>query len=688
MRLPRAFSGVSSKARVFVAVVATSTAIAIPAWAGPWTSSASSAGAISTAAIDDFKAPDSSCSWNNLSVDVKWTAAARTPDSNIITTLTSSTGVVAATGTAAGNATSYTTTAYANGASQMYSHYFKTGAQKGTNWLTSQSPAMPIIGCDRWVNSWAGNGNAGTTGLAAGTPWATGSFNSPSQIFRGGGVAYMADTGTNSLVSLDYDTGKMTTYAGVGSTTGGYLNHGSNKNLAKFRAPQGIWASSPSSVVGDTGNNVVRQINGSVVTTLAGPAPNGNGDPAASGFADGTGTAALFSGPTSIVFQQQNSTADVFVSDTGNNAIRSISQTTVGQTLTLAGNGSAGYADGTGPVNKTGIGGTARFNSPHGLATMNNSNVIFVADTNNNAIRRVDVTGTTASVTTIAGLGPSSPGTTDGNATIAKFNKPEGLSVDSAGNIYVADTGNSRIRIIPKNSDGTYTTVYTLAGTDSGNFGDGGGSGRLAKFDHPRSLAIDNGTGANLRSTFSNVFVVDTGNNRIRELGRVPAAAAVAPYGVFTTETPANLVSNDSATYELGMRFKSSAAGFVTGLRYYSAANQVSGTPIAHLWASGNTTALATMTMPAFNGTTGWKTVYFNSPIALTVGADYVVSYYDPGGQYPYTAHGFDTAATNGALTAPIGAGVFNSSAGGSGAYPNNSFNNNNYFIDPVFQPS
>jgi streptogramin lyase len=156
------------------------------------------------------------------------------------------------------------------------------------------------------------------------------------------------------------------------------------------------------------------------------------------GFADGAGAAARFDSPSAIAIGQDGA---IYVADTGNHAIRRVSPD--GAVTTLAGDGSAGLADG--------IGARARFNGPIGVAVDPHGRVI-VADTYNDRIRAIAPDGT---VTTIAG-GPR-PGADDDGEMLARFDTPCGVAVDRAGNIYVADAGNGAIRRI--DATGLVSTV-------------------------------------------------------------------------------------------------------------------------------------------------------------------------------------------------------------------------------------
>jgi len=285
----------------------------------------------------------------------------------------------------------------------------------------------------------------------------------------------------------------VSTLAGQPLSSGGIDGAG---GAARFYSPTGIAADTAGNLyLADTDNHTIRKIVSSTgaVTTLAGL-------PGSSGSTDGTGSAARFNNPSGVAV---DNAGNVFVADTMNNTVRKI--TTSGVVTTLAGSpGAAGSIDGTG--------GAARFCGPQGLA-IDSSNNLYVADANNQTIRRI-VTSTGV-VTTMAGSAGNS-GNTDGAASVARFSCPSGVAVDSAGNLYVADTDNHTIRRI---SSGT---VSTLAGL-SGNSGAADGTGSTARFNSPSDLAVDSS---------GNVYVADTDNFTIRAIsastGTVSTLAGLA----------------------------------------------------------------------------------------------------------------------------------------------------------------
>jgi sugar lactone lactonase YvrE len=170
-------------------------------------------------------------------------------------------------------------------------------------------------------------------------------------------------------------------------------------------------------------NDTIRKITPTgVVSTLAGQA-------GICGSLNGVGTSAQFNNPFALAV---DSADNIYVSDSANDTIRKI--TPSGAVSTLA--GLPGYAGST-----DGNGNDARFWNPQGLVIDNKEN-IYVADTGNNTVRKITPMGV---VTTLAGLAGAS-GATDGIGNEARFNSPGGVAVDSAGNVYVADTNNHAVR--------------------------------------------------------------------------------------------------------------------------------------------------------------------------------------------------------------------------------------------------
>jgi hypothetical protein len=224
-----------------------------------------------------------------------------------------------------------------------------------------------------------------------------------------------------------------------------------------------------------------------VVTTLAGSAT--------AGISDGVGVAAGFNGP-------QGLTADIagnlYVADTSNHTIRKVVISTRA-VATLAGNaGYFGSSDGAGSI--------ARFNYPSGVAVDASGNV-FVADTENCVIRKIQPSGLVSTLAGLAGI----PGAVDATGSLARFDSPSDLTIDAEGNVFIADTDNDTIRMLVP-STGVVTTMAGQAGT----MGSADGTGAVALFYKPAGIAVGGGI----------LYVVDTDNDTIRTAS-LPMAPAI-----------------------------------------------------------------------------------------------------------------------------------------------------------------
>ncbi len=335
-----------------------------------------------------------------------------------------------------------------------------SSCSKNDNAIPASPTAIQTSGV---VSAFAGNGS---TGSANGLGTAA-SFNYPNGVAVDAvGNVYVADKGNNEIR-------KITSTGAVSILSGTLIPGSSNTSTigvsASFNGPTGVAVDVLGNIyVADFGNNLIRKIAPTgAVTTLAGGSKSGN--------ANGVGTKASFNGPAGVAVDLLG---NVYVADFNNNLIREIAPD--GTVTTLAGSGKAGSTNAAGT--------TASFNGPRGVAVDANNNV-YVADANNNLIRKIDNTGT---VTTFAGSGAH--GNASGNATTASFYYPSGVAVDAAGNVYVADALNNLVRKIAP--DGT---VSSLAGS--------GYLSITSPFNGPVSVAVN---------AVGNVFVANDYGNLIQ----------------------------------------------------------------------------------------------------------------------------------------------------------------------------
>jgi sugar lactone lactonase YvrE len=288
------------------------------------------------------------------------------------------------------------------------------------------------------------------------------------------GNFYIADSHNNLIRKID-STGRVTTIGGTG-LEGSQDGKG---NEASFFYPVSVFADKKGNVfVSDTHNNLIRKIDSAGnVTTIAGSKPGVENK-----FNESL--ALKLDNPAGIC---EDSQGNLYISDWANNVVRKIAPD--GSARILAGTvGNRGAKDG--------FGAEASFYLPWGIVADSLGN-IYVADFRNNMIRKISPQGM---VSTFAGT--TTRGSTDGNAKAASFFHPAGLAIDKKGNLYVADSGNNKIRKITP--DGMVTT---LAG--NGSRGKANGRALAASFYKPYALALGRD---------GSLFVADYQNNLVRKI--------------------------------------------------------------------------------------------------------------------------------------------------------------------------
>jgi hypothetical protein len=401
------------------------------------------------------------------------------------------------------------------------------------------------VGSDSIICTFAGGGvGDGTLATAApiGEPFGL--------TLDAAGNIYIADSSNNRIRKVDHVTGVITTVAGNGMP--GYSGDGGPATDASLWFPNGVVVNAVGDIfIADTSNNRIRRVDHAtgLITTVAGGGTSDLGD-------NGLGTAARLHGPMGLAV---DAAGNIFIADTGDDRVRKVDHST-GKITTVAG---IGFGNGIGdPIGDGGLATSAKLSAPEGV-TLDAAGNLFIADSSNYRVRKVDrVTGI---ITTVAGIWPGSFSDSNYNgdnrlATTATI-IPRGIALDAAGNLFIADGSNLRVRRV----DHVTGIITTVAGSGWwSDLGDNGpataaqvndpcgvvldsagnlfiaatGQGRIRRVDHATQIITsvagygathlwDNGpaTAATLSypdavasNALGDIYIADTANSRIRKV--------------------------------------------------------------------------------------------------------------------------------------------------------------------------
>lgn len=360
---------------------------------------------------------------------------------------------------------------------------------------------------------------SGSYSFSNGTGTSASFANPQNGVRNAAGDLFVIDRDNHAIRRIT-SAGVVTTFAGGGTGSFGLSGYtDATGTSARFFNLYALAIDASGNLyVADTDNNRIRVVSpAGVVSTLAGSGVPGN--------TDGTGTGASFNYPTGIAI---DGAGNLYVADAGSSRIRKIVIATA--TVSTFAGSTSGFADATGVA--------AQFNTPLGV-TCDATNNVYVADFNNQRIRRITPAGV---VTTLAGN--ALQGSVDAVGTNASFNNPEGISIDAQGNLYVADFFNRKIRRVTPTG-----AVTSLAGSTQGYID---GAGASTQFNAPTGSIVD---------AQGNLFVLDRNINLVRKVvfnlvgfnGTQSTASAAQNFTLSATALTGSATITAPAGYEVSL---------------------------------------------------------------------------------------------------------------------------------------
>ena len=391
-----------------------------------------------------------------------------------------------------------------------------SGKVLGTSFLTGQGIGGLGVMSPGTMLTIAGDGQ--WSSVKDGSIASSADLNLPQSLaVDGAGNIYIADSAHNRIRRVDAKTQVITTIAGNGES--GYSGDGGAAGEAVLNTPDFVTLDGAGNLyIADNGNNVIRMITAagsdisvnSLITTVA-----GNGT-AGSGGDTGPAINASLSGPQGVTISPAG---ELYIADTKNHLIRKVTLsgviTAVAGNGAISGNGNGTYSGDGGPATSAGL------NAPFAVAFDTAGNM-YIPDSANNVIRKVNTSGI---ISTFGGDGNEGFKGDGSPVSQAEFYSPSGLVFDAAGNLYIADTQNNRVRKVSAGS----RQIETIAGNGVGKYTSDGVNAALAGLYGPYGMFID---------MKGDLFIADYFDHRIRE---VPSSLAIL---TFQTAIRQDQVSN------------------------------------------------------------------------------------------------------------------------------------------------
>jgi signal peptidase I len=383
------------------------------------------------------------CTWTSASaLNLQWTDTSPTFTTGYTVNRGNASGGPYS--TTVGSTSGETSTSLADSSPLPPTLRYYVAAAKHGNWSSANSGQLVSNTCIGSINLVAGT----TAGFSGDTGQATSAqLSAPSDVaVDSSGNVYIADTTNNRIRKVTASTGVITTIAGGGTGNTACTFSGTATSVT-LSGPKGVDVDSSGNVyIADTGNNCIRKVTGTTIARFA-----GGGASTACTFT-GTATSLSLSGPKDVAV---NSSGNVYITDTGNNCIRKVVGTTVSQ---VAGGGASTACTFTGTATSLSL------NAPV-AADLDTSGNVYIADTGNNCIRKV--AGTTASQ--VAGGGANTACSYAGAASGVSLSAPTGVTIDSTGRVVISDSGHNCVRLV------TGANIALMAGTGTaGSTGDNG----------------------------------------------------------------------------------------------------------------------------------------------------------------------------------------------------------------------